>query len=272
MEKTVFEFDNYRDYLKHALPVSGPGRGSRSRLAEALGCQNGFVSLVLSGAAHFSLEHAAIISRFLRHEADEQDFFLLLVHRERAGSKELETYYLERIKQILEKRREIKARIKEKSSLSDKDRQTYYSSWHYTAVHMCLLVPGIRTKEKISHFLNVRTQTVSEILGFLVYVGLAVQKGDQFVSGPTRMHLPADSPLISKHHSNWRMRAIESLDHSSRQHLHYSSVMSLSHDAAEKIRSLLLQAIQECEPVIRDAKEETVFALAIDLFGLASED
>lgn len=269
MNKTLYDFDDYREYLQQALPVSGPGRGARTRLADALGCQNGFVSLVLSGGAQFSLEHATVISRFLKHDADEEDFFLLLVHLGRAGSRELERYYLRKIEQIRERRREIKVRIKERSDLSENDRLLYYSSWHYTAIHMCLLSAGTRTRDSISGFLNIAPNKVSEVLNFLVQAGLAAQEGDQFISGPTRIHLPSESPLISKHHSNWRMRAVESLDHVSSQDLHFSSVMSISKDAAEKIRAILLQAIQDAEPVIREAKDETVVALTIDLFGLS---
>lgn len=44
--KKVFEFNDYREFLKSALPVLGPERGSRNRLAEALNCQKGFISQV----------------------------------------------------------------------------------------------------------------------------------------------------------------------------------------------------------------------------------
>lgn len=266
MRKTLFDFYDYRAYLKFALPVSGPQRGTRAKLAEALGCQGAFVSLVLGGSTHFSLEHAEKVSRFLTHDEDERDYFLLLVHSARAGSKDLERYYQEKLEAIRSKRREIKERVVTTSSLSEADQLVYYSSWHYTAIHMCLMVPHLQERQAIANALHLPQGTVSSILSFLVRTGLAEEQGGRFVCGPIRIHLPANSPLVSKHHTNWRVKAIQSLDGTNKSDLHYSSVMCLSEEAIEKIRSLLLQAIEDTEPIIKDAKNEAVCALALDIF------
>ena len=268
MLKDLFEFKDYRKYLESALPVSGEGRGSRNRLAEALNCQKGFVSQVLGGAVHFSLEHAVKISRFLNHDSNEEEFFLLLVHLGRSGSHDLSLFYEKRIKTILEKRKQIKERIKAESGISEADQMLYYSSWHYTAIHMCLMVPSLRTQKAICEYLGLSNEIVSRVLSFFIQRGFAEKKGNEFFAGPTRIHLPADSPLISKHHGNWRMRAIHSLDHRRSHDLHYSLVMSLSEEAAEKIRRILLHSVQEIEPVLKVAKDETVYTLNIDLFNI----
>ncbi len=141
MIKAVYDFSDYRAYLQMALPVSGEERGSRNRFAEALNCQKGFISQVLGGSVHFSPEHAIKISRFLKHDPDEEEFFLLLVHLGRAGSHELVGFYKKKIGETLERRKQIKERIKAGSGLSESDQMLYYSTWHYTAIHMCLMVP-----------------------------------------------------------------------------------------------------------------------------------
>ena len=264
----VFDFTNYREYLKIALPCSGPNRGSRNRLAEALNCQKGFVSQVLGGRAHLSLEHGVRISKFLKHDPAEEEFFLLLLHLGRAGSVNLETFYRKRIAEILEHRNQIKDRIHSRSDLSESEQMTYYSSWHYTATHMCLMVPELRTRQSIGEFLGLPPEKVSEVLSFLEKCGLAQQKGTQYEGGPTRIHLPADSPIISKHHTNWRIKAIEALDRPKKENLHYSLIMSVSEEAAEKIRRILLDTIQHTEPIMKEAQDQTVYALNIDLFGL----
>ena len=266
--QSIYEFRDYREYLKSALPVRGPSRGARNRLAEALRCQKGFVSQVLSGLAHFSLEHGTKIAEFLKLDSNEGEFFLLLLHLGRAGSKDLEKFYDKRIKAILEARRQIKERVRGRSDLNASEQMTYYSSWHFTAVHMCLLIPDLRTKRAMSAFLGIQPGAVSRVLDFLLNCGLAHQKGDEFISGSARLHLPADSPLVAKHHTNWRMRAIESLDHVRESDLHYSLVMSVSKEAAEEIRSTLLKAIQETEPILKEAEDKTVYALNMDLFCL----
>lgn len=264
--KSLFDFNHYREYLKAALPVSGPGRGARARLAEALGCQPGFVSLVLSGGSDLALEHAFKTSDFLKHTVQERDYFLLLVHLARAGSKGLESYYREKIEAIQNQRREVKERIRSSSSLTLEDQLIYYSSWHYSAVHMCLMIPRLQTPSAIRNALSLSASTVSDCLEFLARTGLARAQGERFVGGPARMHLPADSPLISRHHANWRIQALKSLDERRIADLHYSAVISISMDAAEEIRKILLNSIQQTEPALAAAKDEKVFALNLDLF------
>jgi uncharacterized protein (TIGR02147 family) len=269
MAKTIYEFRDYREYLQTALPVSGLGRGSRNRLAEALNCQKGFISQVLGGSVHFSPEHAIKISRFLQHDLAEEEFFLLLVHLGRSGSQDLADFYKKKMKEILETRKQIKERIKADSTLSESDQMLYYSSWHYTAVHMCLMVPHLRTRKEMCEYLGLSTETISRVLSFFLSRGLAEQKGNEFFAGPVRIHLPSDSPLISKHHANWRMQAVSSLDHQRPKDMHYSLIMSLSEDAAEKIKNILLNSVQEIEPVLKLAKDETVYALNMDLFNVS---
>jgi hypothetical protein len=51
--------------------------------------------------------------------------------------------------------------------------------------------------------------------------------------------------------------------------MHYSLIMSLSEEAVEKIRNILLNSVQEIEPVLKVAKDETVYALNMDLFNVS---
>lgn len=152
--------------------------------------------------------------------------------------------------------------------MSDAQRMAYYSTWHFTAVHMCLVNPQLQNRRAIAEFLKLPQETVSRTVDALLEMGLAEQKGHHIVGNYDRLHLPSDSPLVHKHHANWRMRAIHALDLQRSQDLHYSLVMSVSHEAAEKIRALLLNAIQSLEPVMKEAKDEAVYAVAVDLFDV----
>lgn len=271
MNHDLFEFKDYRAYLKAALPTSGKERGSRVRLADALGVQKGFVSSVLHGNAGLSLEQALKTSSFLSHSPEEREYFLLLVQFARAGSKDLSDYFETKLTEFQKRRNEIRERIQTKKSLSEPDQVRYYSSWHYTAVHMCLMIPQLRTPQAIAAYLHVPLPVVSRVLEFLVETGLAAQIGGKYSAGATRIHLPSESPLVARHHANWRMEAIRSTDRDAKGDLHYSSVMSISKDAAEQIRKILLNSIQAMEPIIRDAKDEGVYVLTTDLFELKSQ-
>jgi uncharacterized protein (TIGR02147 family) len=268
MENSLFEFDHYKEYLSRALPVRGEERGSRMRLADAIGVQKAYISAVLHGKMSLSLEQAYRTSQFLGHRDAERDFFLLLVQKDRAGSEDLRKHFESKIREVREARKNINERIDVRKELGEKDQILYYSSWHYTAVHMCLMVPKLQTVDAMARYLGLTQKMVLEILDFFLSAGLAKQEGQRYVAGPARLHIPANSPFIRKHHSNWRLQSIMSVDRNKKEELHYSLIMSISKEAMEQIREILTRSIEESEKVLRDAKDEGVYALTLDLFEL----
>ena len=127
-----------------------------------------------------------------------------------------------------------------------------------------------QSREAISSYLGLSLKRTSEILEFLVSVGLANQAGvDHFTIGQARIHLGADSDLISKFHTNWRLQALRSLDKESQQlGLHYSSAISISNEDFLRIKTMLVKAIENIKPVIRESEAEAPYAFCIDFFEL----
>lgn len=268
MRKMLYDFDGYKEYLSEMLSTSGETRGKRGQLAEVLGCQSAFVSQVLNSHTHFSLEHAYEISSFLRHTESERNFFLLLVQRDRAGTKNLKSYYTAQIKDIREKRQLVHERLNVPNAISKFDEMTYYSSWIYAAIHVLLSVTKFQSAESLSKRLSLAVDKVSSCIEFLVQCGLAKIEKGIFKIGESRLHLKADSPLIAKHHMNWRMQSLRSLENSSKDDLHYSSVMAISHADYQKIKEHILKTLEETEKIIVHSPEEDGYVLGVDLFKL----
>jgi uncharacterized protein (TIGR02147 family) len=267
MKGNVFDYRDYKKYLVDSLDARpGGGRGSRSALAEATGCQTAYVSQVLNGNANFSLEQADLINKFLGHAADEADFFLLLVQHGRAGTHSLRSYFMGQINKILEKRLVIKDRLDVKKALSREDQVLYYSNWLYAMVHVMLSIPEFQNREAIAKYLGLPLQRVSEILDFLLSVGLAKRDQGRFKIGDARLHLGSDSAMFAKHHTNWRVQAMRSLDRSGNDDTHYSSVVTLTKEDAVKIRLMIIDFIKEVKVVVKEAKEEEVHAFCLDFF------
>jgi len=265
----IYNFDDYKKYIKKIFDTEVEGRGRRSKLAEALHCQTGFISQVLNGETHFSLEHGIKINHFLGHNKDEEHFFMLLLQKGRAGSHDLEEYYASQIKFLREKKQEIKNRIAVDATLDEKDYHIYYSQWYFAAIHILSSIPHFQTREAMAQKLQLPLALVTTVLEFLLLKGLVVQKDNLYKIGHTRIHLDKKSPLISKHHTNWRIEAIKSLEHEkSEVDLHYSSILSLAKKDALKIREFLLELLEKSEPILRDSPEEELCALCIDLFEL----
>jgi uncharacterized protein (TIGR02147 family) len=266
--KTVFDFKDYKAFLDHALETSGGGRGSRSRLAESMGCQLSFLSQAIKGSVHLTLDHAAQAADFLKLSEDERHYFLLLVHHARAGSRRLRQYYESQMAAAQESRRRISERLKVTNPLDPETQARYYSAWYYAAIHVLLSVPGMQTKASIAGALGLPPALVGQALEFLACAGLAKRQGDGYRIGPTRLHLANQSPLIGKHHANWRLKAMQSLDREQPEDLHYSAVYTLSEEDAPRIRAVLLAALETAEPILRDSPAEKVYCLATDFFAL----
>lgn len=261
-----------RDYKKFLVKTiegfPNEGRGIRKQLAEFVGCQVAYVTQVLNGNNHFNLEQGEAIARFLQLNESATEYFLNLIAYNRAGTKQLASFY----EKVLKQQRESAARLKKKLAISGNvsvNFQTqYYSSWHYAAVHMALLSPDLQTAPKISQELGLSLRKVNQTLQFLVDHGLATQKSSRYESASDAVHLDQNSAHIGRHHLNWRLKATQMIEDDPRQDLHYSGVMICSKKDKEKIQEKLGQCLKECIEIVRPSPSEEVIALNLDFFSL----
>ena len=269
MKKSVFEFNNYKQYINELLENSpSKGRGMKLKIAEHLSCQTSFVSQVLNGLPNFSLEQGVKLNHYFNHTKEESKFFILLLHHARAGSAELESFLKDEMKEMLEKRSDLKNRIDTKNTLKKVDQQIYYSNWLYTCIHMMVAIPHFQNPQAIIKHLNLSREKVMEVLDFLEDTGLIQKKAGQYEIGVTRIHLTKDSPLIQRHHTNWRIEAIGAINLNLSENLHYSSIVSMSEKDVPVIKEILIKAIEECRKIVRESKEEKVQGICIDFFGI----
>ena len=270
---TIFDFTDYKVFLVAWIESrTGNGRGLKLAIAEASQCQSAYVSRVLNGAAHFSLEQAECIAHFLRLSDEETHFFLLLVQSTRAGTERLREHFRRQMKLITDRQFVIKDRLKISNHLSLENQAHYYSAWYYCAVHILLSVPQFQTLEALCAYLGFTSHKVEQILKFLVECGLAFHRKGTFQIGTVRVHIGSDSPFISKHHANWRMLALRSMDTTTHTHaesdLHYSGVISLSTKDATQLKQLLIQTIEDFNKVVEKSEEQEVLCCGIDFFNL----
>lgn len=92
MKENLFSFLSYKAYLSSKTGASNTKRGEKTALAKALGCQPTYISQVLHGNAHLSLEQAEKANSFFSHTDDEEFFSYCLckwIGRERGLSKSI---------------------------------------------------------------------------------------------------------------------------------------------------------------------------------------
>jgi uncharacterized protein (TIGR02147 family) len=270
MKNSIFEFRDYKAYLKAyigALPSRG--HGFRAEMSKALKVHSAYITQVLNSEAHFSPEQTEDLNILLNHTEEEGDFFQLLVQLARAGTTRLKKRIQIQMDRSLQKRANLKERVNIQKQLSSEDQLIFYSSWHYTAIHIILTIPRFQFLDKISEALKISKPRVKQVLDYLISVGLVERDDTRYIPSTAHIYLGREAAAISKHHSNWRIKAIDSLDEDTIEDLHLSVALSLSRDDYMKIREILAQSIQETIQKVKDSKEEMMCAFNVDFFKLA---
>jgi uncharacterized protein (TIGR02147 family) len=265
----VYEYRDYKACFLDLINADAPtSRGRRKAIAQAVGCQVSHVTTVLSGAGHFSQEQTEAVCRYFGLDAHETEFMLSLVQFNRAGTESLKKFYERLLCQKQENFAGLKSRFRMPDSLKTEEEGLYYSSWQSGAAHVLLSSPKFNSRDAIAEKLKLPSARVDEILAFLVRAGLAEKKHQKFAIGRSLIHLDKKSPLISRHHANWRMRAIQSLDDGEADELHYSSVFSLAKSDVPKVREIFAQALTEALKIISKSPEETIASICLDVFRI----
>jgi uncharacterized protein (TIGR02147 family) len=270
MKTTIYDYLDYKKYLNDALSLRAKTeRGPRARLAEFIGCHLAYLSQVLNGSAHLSLEQAEGCNRFFTHTKVESLYFLNLVHYARAGTENLKKIYHDLLKESADEQKLVKNRLDLKKTLSPEKQAIYYSAWDYLAIHTATVMPHLQTKNALSEALGISEERVAEVLEYLVSVGLVSQNKGKYEIAEYGFHLGTGSPFLVKHHTNWRVQSLRSLDNIKPEDLHYTSVISCNNKDVPAIRETLLKAISEIRSIVKESKnEDRLMSYCLDLFPI----
>jgi uncharacterized protein (TIGR02147 family) len=268
MEKlSVYEFQDYKKFLLQWMErAPNHGRGQRKFLAEAVQCQTPFITHVLTGDYHFSPEQAEACGRWLGFNDNETEFFVLLVLRQRSGTKGLENLLLKQISQRREAETVLKKRLKIKEKMSAEDQMIYYSNWYHAAIHMACLIPQMQTIEALQKYFSLSLPQIVSTLEFLTEHGLIEEHKSRYRVLKPVLHLEKESSLMAQHHTQWRLKAMEAFLRKRNADLFYSGVISLSKNDYEWLRERLSQLLEETVERIKDSKDETLACLNLDWF------
>lgn len=262
---SLFDFKDYKQYLLWR-EQSWQGRAMRRELAAGTGCQPAYISQVLNGNNHLSLEQAEKANAVLGHIPLESHFFMLIVQMNRAGTSQLKTYFENQILKIKDERADLKNRIDVKEGINNEQQQTYYSNHLFALLHVALTVENFQTVQALAERFQIPREKVREVLEFLVSCRLAVRKKDRYEVGMARIHLSNNSKFVGRHHVNWRIKALENIDLRNAEDFHYSSAISCSENDILLIKERLMMAIEEIKKIVKDSPAKEIFVFNADLF------
>lgn len=242
-----------------------------SRLSNYLGVHSTLVSQVLKQHKSFSTDQAAMTSEFLGLTELESEYFVLLVQLDRAGNSAAKNHFSRQLQRVLEHANTISRRVKVDAELSEEQRAVFYSDWAYSAIRQSVAIPGLNHAEPIAEHLGLPRKKVQKILEFLVKAGLCkIEKGEYKV-GPASTHVEASSPWVRVHHTNWRQKAIQSLDGNQPNKLFYTSPLTLSKRDCDAIREKILQFIEQVNSIVDPSPSETFYCLNVDWFPIENK-
>ncbi len=237
-----------------------------SKLADAAGCQRSYLSRALNSKVQLTPDHVFGISTFWRLDSREAEYLQTLLEFDRASSVHYRTSLAEKLKRLRQANENLQAKVQRPEFLVGDKELTYYSSWHYSALHIIVSIPKFRTIEKIAERLQLDKKLVEDSLGFLEKSGLVVRKGKEYHFNSSEIHVPKSSPLSSLYHSHWRQRAIQDAQRKIEGNIHFSVVQSIDAHAWELIKEKLLHMIEEASAIAAPAKEELLVAVCCDFF------
>ncbi len=198
VKHSLFEFQNYQEFMQDQLGGRSSRSGSKTLLAEKLQIKTSYLSRILKGDADLTLEQALEVSQFLSLNGIEQEYFLLLVNYSRAGTFELKTFYQNALDKVSKESKKIERRIYEPQALNKEDSLKYYSRWIYLAVHIAVSVPGLKDLRAIANKFKLSIEEAQEVLDFLVQTQIISYdlRKRQYSVGPTYTHVGRQSDLI----------------------------------------------------------------------------
>ncbi|WP_413578751.1 TIGR02147 family protein [Bdellovibrio sp. HCB290] len=263
----IFEFNDYRAFIKRWLEDAKTQKISNlTRLAEITQVHPTFLSHVLAGTKELSLEQAALISEHIGLTKIEQEYFFVIINLERAGNLKLKKYWQDKKSEIEVEKNRLSQRFEEHNELSNEQKAVFYSSWIYAAVWSSTAIENGQTSNQISERFRLTRSKAEDIISFLLQTGLCKESKGTFVMGDAHLHIPNESPLVVKHHTNWRMKSIQKMDNRENDELFFTAPMSISQKDFAVIREKLTASIKDIVEVAKDSSAEEVVCLNIDFF------
>jgi uncharacterized protein (TIGR02147 family) len=267
MINEIYSFTNYKKFLMTRIrQMPGNGRGELSRIAKKLQTSSVAISQIIRGDRNLTHEQALEVADHFSLGELETEYFLLLVSHERAGTHKLKRHLSAQISKLQDRAQTLKARVPSQLEMNESARNQFYSQWYYSGVRLLTSIDGQNSVPAIAKMIGLPEGKIREILEFLLRYGLCIEENGNIQMGPRMTHLEATSPLVSRHHTNWRLKGIENMENLGPDELFYTGPMTLSLSSIKKIKTTLTRMIENVAKEVAASPSEQLACLNIDWF------
>lgn len=268
----IFDFTHYKRYIKRRLEqLPGKGRGELTKIARHLGVHTTMMSHVLKGDAHLSLEQALKLADYLGFTELETDYLVALVQWERAGDSRARAFCERKVTELREKAQSLKNRLDVKNELTDADRAHFYSSWMYASLRLLTAIERFQSFDALVRETGLPAPSVRRVLDFLISRGLCREEGSRIVYAAKATYVDANSPLVTRHHLNWRQQTQARFEKLRAEDLVFTYPTAISEKDFLAIREKLVQFIEEFKKTTEPSPSENLYCLNFDWIKLSRD-
>lgn len=263
----IYKFSDYRPLMRARIELfPRQGYGQLNRLAQALGVQASLISQILSGSKSLNEDQGYTVCQFFGFNERETAYFLLLIQIERAAQPALKKFHQKRLAGLREEAKDLKNRIAHETELTFESQAVYYSNWLYAAVHTLSSIPRYQRPEVMAEHLQLSLAQVNEAAAWLVERGLCKRQGERITVGPLTTFVDKDSPLVTRHHTNWRMKALEHMSRRTDDDFFFTVPFSISEEDYREFRSKIVHLVETLAKTLEQTEPAAMATLNIDFF------
>lgn len=141
--------------------------------------------------------------------------------------------------------------------------------WYYTAIHLLTDIPAYQNIDAISTCLKLPRETVYKALDFLEAAKIVCSKDSHTIlsCGPTWVLEPAHSPYATRHHINWRLKAIERVQDRKPDETFLTLPVTISKQDREAVLQMIIEFIASVKKTVEPSPPEQFCILNVDLFN-----
>src|SRR5262249_54066577 len=123
---------------------------------------------------------------------------------------------------------------------------------------------GFQTRNALAEELRVPLTRVNQVVDFLLSRGLCEERAGKIHYAKMNTYVSQTSPLVNRHHSNWRMKVHAQLDQLTLTELAYTNPIVVNDEDFAKIREELIQFIERFKKIAEPSPSERLCCLNID--------
>lgn len=268
MTMDLFSFTDYKSALKEVMEKKWQSsRGLYRKIADHLGVHPTLVSQVFSGVKDFTEEQMILICEFFGLPGLDSQYLMSLLQKERAGSLKLKNHF-ENVGAALRKQAQQISSSVGPRTLSDYESSVFYSSWIYSAIYQMTNQTRKPRFTEVCGRLDLPAAKAQAALDFLLKTGLVTEKAGHYHAGEVQAPLPESSSLVARHHTLWRLKAIDKAETLSEEELMQSLNVSLSVSDFQKFRKELSNIVLRFRSFAESSSAEKLAQLNIDFFWI----